>query len=226
MSRTAPGGPKNLGATNSARACVYYAAHDCTPGLEAWVCLAERRSRGGGDGGGCRACGGRLSQEGAAAHDSAEASPSGGEVDSEAAPAGEAAPSGPSASQADDKDTPEAQEQRDKARADAALQRQMKNAELAKQKDQGVPFYQKWQFWAITGGVVVGDGPRRVGRQRAAAPDATAATCAPVRWTQGPGPAASEKADERDTSSRGCSPRWRFRCCSARAAATPSSTST
>jgi hypothetical protein len=88
--------------------------------------------------------------------DSAEASPSGGEVDTEAPPAGEAAPSGTSASQAEDKDTPEAQEQREKARADAALQRQMRNAELAKQKEQGTPFYQKWQFWAITGGVVVG----------------------------------------------------------------------
>ena len=84
-----------------------------------------------------------------------ESSPSGGEIGTEAAPA-EAAPSGPSASQADDKDTPEAQEQRDKARADAALQRQMKNAELAKEKERGTPFYQKWQFWAITGGVVVG----------------------------------------------------------------------
>ena len=89
--------------------------------------------------------------------DGAEASPSGGEVatDTETPPA-EAAPSGPSASQAEDKDTPEAQEQREKARADAALQRQMRNAELAKQKEQGTPFYQKWQFWAITGGVVVG----------------------------------------------------------------------
>jgi hypothetical protein len=94
--------------------------------------------------------------------DSAEAAPSGGEIGAdgtEAAPAGAAAPatdSGSHASQADDKDFPEAQSQRDKARADAALQRQMKNAELSKQKDQGTPFYQKWQFWAITGGVVVG----------------------------------------------------------------------
>ncbi|HVU52999.1 MAG TPA: hypothetical protein VHL80_20090 [Polyangia bacterium] len=87
-----------------------------------------------------------------------EASPSGGDG-SEAAPAAEgaeAASPGPSASQAEDKDFPEAQAQRDKARADAALQRQMKNAELAKQKEQGEPFYQKWQFWTIAGGVVVG----------------------------------------------------------------------
>jgi hypothetical protein len=85
-----------------------------------------------------------------------ESSPSGGEIGTEA-PAGEgAAPSGPPSLQAEDKDTPEAQAQRDQARADAALQRQMKNAELQKQREQGTPFYQKWQFWAITGGVVVG----------------------------------------------------------------------
>jgi hypothetical protein len=89
--------------------------------------------------------------------DSAEAAPSGGEVGTEAAPAGEpGAESGSHGPQAEDKDFPEAQAQRDKARADAALQRQMKNAELAKQKEQGEPFYNKWQFWAITGGVVVG----------------------------------------------------------------------
>ena len=90
--------------------------------------------------------------------DGAEASPSGGDS-TEAAPAaegGEAAASGPSATQADDKDFPEAQAQRDKARADAALQRQMKNAELQKEKERGTPFYQKWEFWAIAGGVVVG----------------------------------------------------------------------
>jgi hypothetical protein len=89
--------------------------------------------------------------------DSVEASPSGGDS-TEAAPAGEgeAASSGPSATQADDKDFPEAQAQRDKARADAALERQMKNAEEQKKREQGTPFYQKWEFWAIAGGVVVG----------------------------------------------------------------------
>jgi hypothetical protein len=92
---------------------------------------------------------------------STEASPSGGEPGTEAAPAGEpaaaeAAPSSAPSTQADDKDFPEAQAQRDKARADAALERQMRNAELAKQREQGTPFYQKWEFWAITGGVVVG----------------------------------------------------------------------
>jgi hypothetical protein len=87
---------------------------------------------------------------------SAEPAPSGGDVGTEAAPAGEPAAAVPTAPQADDKDFPEAQAQRDKARADAALERQMKNAELAKQREQGTPFYQKWQFWAIAGAVVVG----------------------------------------------------------------------
>jgi uncharacterized membrane protein len=84
-----------------------------------------------------------------------EASPSGGELGTEAAPKGEAEPA-TSIPQAEDKDFPEAQAQRDKARADAALARQMKNAELAKKREEGTPFYQKWQFWAITGGAVVG----------------------------------------------------------------------
>jgi hypothetical protein len=87
----------------------------------------------------------------------AEASPSGGEVGTEAATAGEgAADKAPAAPQADDKDSPEAQAQREKARADAALARQARNAQLAKERDQTTPFYQRWQFWAITGGVVVG----------------------------------------------------------------------
>jgi hypothetical protein len=87
-----------------------------------------------------------------------EGQPSGGEpAEGEAAkPAeGEAAPV-PSATQAQDTDFPEAQQQREKARADAALARQARNAQLAKKKEEGTPFYQKWQFWAITGGVLVG----------------------------------------------------------------------
>lgn len=85
-----------------------------------------------------------------------QAAPSGGEPGTdEAAPAAEAAP-GSSAQQAEDKDTPEAQAQRDQARADAALARQARNAQLAKDRERGTPFYQKWEFWAITGGVVVG----------------------------------------------------------------------
>jgi hypothetical protein len=91
---------------------------------------------------------------------SSEASPTGGEVEgTEAAPAGEGAPAadkGSTAPQSEDKDFPEAQAQREKARADAALARQARNAQLAKEREQGTPIYQKWQFWAITGGVLVG----------------------------------------------------------------------
>ena len=89
---------------------------------------------------------------------SGEAAPSGGEIGTEAAPSGEAAPADKStyAPQAEDKDTPEAQAQRDQARADAALKRQARNEQLKAEHDKGTPFYNKWQFWAITGGVVVG----------------------------------------------------------------------
>lgn len=87
-----------------------------------------------------------------------EASPSGGELGTESAPKGEgeSGAAAPTLPQAEDKDFPEAQAERDKARADAALARQMKNAELAKKREEGEPFYQKWQFWAIAGGAVVG----------------------------------------------------------------------
>jgi len=63
---------------------------------------------------------------------------------------------GPSALQAEDKDTPEAQAQREQARADAALARQMRNEQLKRERERGTPFYQKWEFWAIAGGIVVG----------------------------------------------------------------------
>jgi hypothetical protein len=91
---------------------------------------------------------------------SGEASPSGGEVGTEAAPAeGSGAPStGSSASQAEDKDFPEAQAQRDKARADAALARQARNAQLQREQEKGTPIYAKWQFWAITGAAAVAAG--------------------------------------------------------------------
>jgi hypothetical protein len=89
-----------------------------------------------------------------------EGSPSGGEAAAasgeDGKPAAEGADTGPHATQFEDKDFPEAQAQRDKARADAALARQARNAQLAKKKDDGTPVYEKWQFWAITGGVVVG----------------------------------------------------------------------
>jgi hypothetical protein len=95
----------------------------------------------------------------AAAADSSglEGQPSGGEPATEgeaAKPAAEG--TGPTATQADDKDFPEAQSQKEKARADAALARQARNAQLAQKQEQGTPFYQKWQFWAIAGGAVVG----------------------------------------------------------------------
>jgi cobalamin biosynthesis Mg chelatase CobN len=61
----------------------------------------------------------------------------------------------PSASQADDKDFPEAQAQKEKARADAALARQLKNEELKKAKE-APPFYTTVPFWVVTGVVVVG----------------------------------------------------------------------
>lgn len=94
--------------------------------------------------------------------DSSSASPSGGgeiEGSTEAAPSGEGAPAadkGATAPQSEDKDFPEAQAQRDKARADAALARQARNAQLARDREKTTPFYQKWEFWAIAGGVVVG----------------------------------------------------------------------
>jgi hypothetical protein len=85
-----------------------------------------------------------------------EASPSGGELGTEAAEGAPAAEKTSSAAQAEDKDSPEAQAQRDQARADAALKRQARNEQLKAEREKGTPFYQKWQFWAITGGVVVG----------------------------------------------------------------------
>jgi hypothetical protein len=86
-----------------------------------------------------------------------EGSPSGGEpAAGEAAEAKPADSGGVPSAQADDKDFPEAQAQKEKARADAALARQARNAQLAQKKEQTTPFYQKWQFWAITGGAVIG----------------------------------------------------------------------
>lgn len=81
-----------------------------------------------------------------------EGTPSGGSSDG-TAPAEGSTP--PSSLQAEDKDTPEAQSEREKARADAALARQLKNQELAKAKEP-TPYYKTWPFWAITGLVVVG----------------------------------------------------------------------
>jgi hypothetical protein len=77
-------------------------------------------------------------------------------------PAGEAAPSGgeaaplPTAPQADDKDYPELQAEKEKKAADAALARQAKRAQIERDQERGEPIYKKWEFWAITGAVVVG----------------------------------------------------------------------
>ena len=91
---------------------------------------------------------------------SLEGAPSGSDTGdtpaTETAPAEGAAEKGPYSAQAEDKDSPEAQALRDKQRADAALARQARNEQLARDKDKGTPIYQKWQFWAISGGVLVG----------------------------------------------------------------------
>jgi cobalamin biosynthesis Mg chelatase CobN len=83
-----------------------------------------------------------------------EGSPSGGSADG-TAPAEGSSAAGSSALQADDKDFPEAQAQKEKARADAALARQLKNEELKKAKE-APPFYTTVPFWVVTGVVVVG----------------------------------------------------------------------
>lgn len=80
-----------------------------------------------------------------------EGSPSGGEPGAEAA----AVPAA-TAPQADDKDYPELQADKEKKEADAALARQARKAQLDREKEKGTPIYQKWEFWAITGAVVVG----------------------------------------------------------------------
>jgi hypothetical protein len=85
-----------------------------------------------------------------------EGSPSGDEAAAAGQATDEAAPKGPLVPQAEDKDFPEAEAIKQQKAADAALARKMRAAEAAKQKDEGTPIYQKWQFWAITGGVVVG----------------------------------------------------------------------
>jgi hypothetical protein len=53
------------------------------------------------------------------------------------------------APQAEDQDRPRDKSLLDKTPADGAVAAQA-------QADQGPPFYQRWQFWAITGAVVVG----------------------------------------------------------------------
>jgi hypothetical protein len=81
-----------------------------------------------------------------------EGSPSGGEPGQEAA----AAPPAATAPQSDDKDYPELQADKEKQAADAALAKQARRAQLDRDKERGEPIYKKWEFWAITGAVVVG----------------------------------------------------------------------
>jgi hypothetical protein len=57
--------------------------------------------------------------------------------------------SAPTADQAEDSDKPKDPSLLDKKEADAALAKQ-------KQAPVGPPFYEKWQFWAIAGAVIVG----------------------------------------------------------------------
>ncbi|MDB4981596.1 MAG: hypothetical protein JWM82_2348 [Myxococcales bacterium] len=80
-----------------------------------------------------------------------EGSPSGGEPAAEAA--GVPAATAP---QSEDKDYPELQADKEKKAADAALARQARKAQLDREKEKGTPLYEKWEFWAITGAVVVG----------------------------------------------------------------------
>jgi hypothetical protein len=80
-----------------------------------------------------------------------EGSPSGGEPAAEGA-----APADKGAVQAEDKDYPELQAEKEKKAADAALARQARNAQLEREKERGTPIYKKWEFWAVTGAVVVG----------------------------------------------------------------------
>src|SRR5262245_56603943 len=58
-------------------------------------------------------------------------------------------PSSKTADQVEDSDKPKDPSLLDKKPADAALEQQ-------KQPPVGPPFYEKWQFWAIAGAVVVG----------------------------------------------------------------------
>ncbi|HVZ72135.1 MAG TPA: hypothetical protein VHJ20_07155 [Polyangia bacterium] len=87
----------------------------------------------------------------AATDDSAagtEASPTGGE------PAADKTNYVPQAT--DEKDYPELQAEKDKQAADAALARDARKAQLQRDKEKGDPIYKKWEFWAVTGAVVVG----------------------------------------------------------------------
>jgi Rieske Fe-S protein len=82
-----------------------------------------------------------------------EAAPSGGEIENAPATDSEAPekPKGEYVPQAEDKDKPRDPSLLGASAADAAVKK-----EAARKKEEGPPIYTKWQFWAITGGVVVG----------------------------------------------------------------------
>jgi hypothetical protein len=81
-----------------------------------------------------------------------EAAPSGGEVGNAPEGAG-----GEAAAPAKTEYVPQA-EDRDRPHDPSLLAPKPADAALAKKakKDEGPPIYQKWQFWAITGAIVVG----------------------------------------------------------------------
>jgi hypothetical protein len=108
-----------------------------------------------------------------------EGTPSGGSSDGTAPTEGSPTSS---SLQAEDKDFPEAQAQREKARADAALARQLKNQELAKAKEP-TPIYKTWPFWAVTALVVVGGAAIIWGTSAILSPDIKA--CDPMVSTSG-----------------------------------------
>ena len=86
--------------------------------------------------------------------DNSGANTAGGAAGTEAAPAGGAAADDstpkPAVPQAEDTDRPHDRSLLAKTPADAAVQKQ------GRPQDEGPPFYRKWQFWAVTGAIVVG----------------------------------------------------------------------
>ena len=76
-------------------------------------------------------------------------------------------------SQVEDTDKPKDPSLLDKKPADAAVAAE-------EQAPVGPPFYEKWQFWAIAGGVVVGAVALDLRRPGARSPASTAATSGPA----------------------------------------------
>jgi hypothetical protein len=84
-----------------------------------------------------------------AAGDSAGAATAGAAAGSEAAPAEDTTPKA-AVPQAEDTDRPHDRSLLAKPSADVAAERQ------GRPQDEGPAFYKKWQFWAVTGAIVVG----------------------------------------------------------------------